>query len=108
MATLAKSSLSAPRQRLVEIMQRLNFGRIERLEVRNGEPSLDQAPPRIVLEVKLAGENGPRPGNGAPDFILKTQLVDLFAHFDRLKNARIDVLSIKHGLPFTMDVEDVT
>ncbi len=35
-----KSSLTSPQRQLVELMQRLNFGRIENLHIRNGIPAL--------------------------------------------------------------------
>ena len=41
-----KQSLSPARRRLVELMQEVNFGRIEGLHVRDGEPILEQAPAR--------------------------------------------------------------
>jgi hypothetical protein len=56
----AKSSLSDPQRRLVELMQRLNFGRIEDLIIRGGEPVFDPAP-KVIQKVKIGGENGPRP-----------------------------------------------
>jgi len=101
----AKSSLSPDRQRLVELMQNINFGRIENLVVRDGEPVLNDPAPRVILEVKFAGENGARPEAAMSDFTLKAQVVALLAHFDRIRNARIETLAIKHGLPFGMHVE---
>ena len=97
----AKAALSAPRKRLVEMMATLNFGRIERLAVRGGDPVLDP-PPRTVREVKFGGENGPRPEAGAVDFLLKAQVVDLFRHLDGLADGTVEVLEVKHGLPFRM------
>ena len=39
-----KTSLTPARRRLVELMQEVNFGRIERLKVRDWEPVLDPPP----------------------------------------------------------------
>ena len=104
MGTFAiKSDLSVPRRRLVERMQELDFGRIEALAVRAGEPVLDP-PPMIVREVKFGGQNGPRNERRLDDFTLKGQLVELFDELDRLGDGVIDVLTIKHGLPFNMHV----
>jgi hypothetical protein len=86
---------------LVELMRRLNFGRIEVLQIRGGEPVPDP-PPRITREHKFGGENGPRAEVAAADFALKTQVIELFREFDRLRDATIAVLEIKHGLPFRM------
>lgn len=102
---LSKQDLPASRIELVELMQDVNFGRINQLLIRNGEPVLDPRP-GIVREIKLAGENGPRPELGAADFLLKQQVVELFGFFDELCDGVIDVLEIKHGLPFRMIVTE--
>lgn len=102
-ATHVKSQLSDPRRRLIESMQELGFGRVERLPVRAGEPVLDP-PPTIVREVKFGSENGPRHERSLPDFTLKTQIIELFDELDRLGDGVIEVLTVKHGLPFNMHV----
>ncbi|MCL6508149.1 MAG: hypothetical protein K6T59_14125 [Bryobacteraceae bacterium] len=101
----SKYDLSARRAGLMELMQSINFGRIEGLAVLDGEPVLDP-PPRIVREVKFGGENGPRPELDAGNFLLKTQVVELFQHFDQLGDGTIDVIEVKHGLPFRMVVTE--
>jgi hypothetical protein len=102
-STLAAAS--EPRQRLVELMQQINFGRIEGLVVRDGEPLLKDPEPKVFREIKFGGDNVPRAEAGAGDYALKAQVIELFEHFDRLRNGRIEVLTIKHGLPFVMHVE---
>jgi hypothetical protein len=99
----SKAALTAPRKRLVEIMQFLGFGRIENLVVRDGDPVLDPLP-RLVREIKCGGENGPRPERGGADFLLKAQLVDLFKHLDEMREGIIETLEVKHGLPFRLTV----
>jgi len=98
-----KSRLSSHRQRALKLMQEIGFGRIEALMVRSGEPVFDP-PPRVIREIKFGGENGPRPELSSPDFALKAQVLELLEQFDRLGNAVIDVLVVKHGLPFAMQV----
>lgn len=102
---LQKYDLPIHRQRLVELMQRINFGRIEGLVVREKQPVLEP-PPVIIREVKFGGENGPRPEVHAEDFLLKTQVVKLFAALDELCDGIIDGLDVKHGLPFRMLVRE--
>ena len=48
-----KASLSAPRKRLIEDMQRVNFGRIE-VRIHGGEPVLQPAP-RVIRLVEMTG-----------------------------------------------------
>ena len=52
-----KSSLLPSQRRLLEVMQKLNFGRLENLWVRAGEQVFNPAP-RIVRKLKIGGENG--------------------------------------------------
>ncbi len=85
-------------------MQEINFGRIERLEIEDGEPVFNP-PPKIVREVKFGGDNASRPEKGDPDFALKSQVIDLFRQLDEIFSGQIEVLEIKHGLPFRMLVE---
>jgi len=106
MTSLNKASLPPARRRLLEVLQQINFGRLESLVVRDGQPILDPMP-RKVLEIKFDSENGPRAELGIADFLLKKQVVELFAFFDELQNGVIDVLEIKHGLPFRMIVTEV-
>ena len=101
---IKKASLSPGRRRLVEMMQQLNFGRIEDLEIRAGEPLFNPAP-RVVQDIKIGAENGPRPESGIPDFLLKNQVIELFEHIDRMGDATVACIDVKHGLPFKLVVE---
>jgi hypothetical protein len=98
---LSFASLPPERQQLLKRMQEANFGRFESLVIRGGQPVLDP-PPRLIREIKFGGENGPRPEVAIEDFALKAHVIDLFCRFDELNNGVIDVLEIKHGLPFRM------
>jgi hypothetical protein len=81
---MSKAALSPARRRLVELLQQLNFGRVEGLSFLDGDPIFDP-PPRLVREVKF---------------------VELFQYFDEIGDGTIDVLEIKHGLPFRMVVAE--
>lgn len=98
---MTKSQLPVRRRWLLELMQRTGFGRIEALVVRSGEPVLDP-PPRVVREVKFGGQNGPRQELRLADFPLKAEVVELFRELDCLGDGVVDLLTIKHGLPFKM------
>jgi hypothetical protein len=99
-----KAALSLPRKRLLEAMQRLNFGWIEDLEVRGGEPLFRQTAPRITQDIKIGAENGPRPECEKGDFLLRTAVIELFTHLNRIDNGRIAKLEVRHGLPFRLVV----
>ena len=101
-----KSCLSDSQVRLIELMQRINFGRIFDLKVRRGQPVMDPLP-RIVREIKFGGDNGPRPEVGKADFTLKAQVRDLFVQLEALGDGVIPCIEIQRGLPFRMTVEEV-
>jgi len=99
-----KKELSVNQQQLLELMQRINFGCIEGLTIKNGEPQFDPSP-KVVRDIKLgASENGPRRELTSGDFTLKAQVVDLFSQFESIGEATIKRLDVKHGLPFLMSV----
>jgi hypothetical protein len=102
--TSTKASLSAPRRRLLEAMQRLNFGRIEGLAIRSGEPVFQPAP-RIIQDIKIGGENGPRPELTIEDFALKSSVIELFDHLSRISDGTLESIEVKYGMPFKLVVE---
>ena len=101
----SRQDLSPCRANLLMLMQTINFGRIEKLHILQGEPAFDPRP-AIVREHRFASENGPRPEIGIAEFLLKQHVVELFAFFDQLQNGVIDLLEIRHGLPFRMFVAE--
>ena len=103
---VTKSSLSEAQSWLIELMQRINYGRIEGLSVRRGQPVFDP-PPRIVREIKFGGDNGPRSEFAKADFSLKAQVRELFAQLEALGDGVIACIEIQRGLPFRMTIEEV-
>ena len=85
-------------------MQRLNFGRIEDLTVRGGEPVFDPAP-RVIQKVKIGGENGPRTELTCVDFLLKKQTIELLDAISALGEGTVLTIDVKHGLPFAVEIE---
>ena len=104
MSQTTYQQLSKSRQRLVRQLQKINFGRIERLVIKDGEPVFDPQP-EAVKEIKFGGDNGPRPESSEVDFALKAQVLDLLEQIDDISNGVIDLIEIKHGLPFRMLVK---
>ena len=100
-----KSGLSMSRRQLIELMQDINFGRLESLRVSNADPLFDPMP-EIVREVKFGSENGPRPERHTEDFTLKSQIVEMFEHLDQIRDCHVESLEIKHGLPFRMLIRE--
>lgn len=104
MAQVSKTNLTHQKQRLIELMQGINFGRITNISVRDGEPELTHES-IIECEIKFSGQNGPRPEINRDDFALKQEVVELFYQFNRMGTGTIRELSIKAGLPFLMRIE---
>ncbi len=92
------SQLSAPRQALVRLLQSVNFGHIDGLEVRGGEPTFNPAP-TVIVEVKLDAPNEPRSEARSADFELRAELVLLMEQFDLLHNGSIDRIDVRFGVP---------
>ena len=102
---VTKGSLSAPQRRLLETLQKTNYGRIEGLNVRKGEPTFCPLP-RVVKDIKLgAPDNGARPELESGDFALKREHIELFEQIRRLGDGTIRCLVIKGGLPFLLSLE---
>jgi hypothetical protein len=101
-AGATKRHLSPARRQLLTLLQRVNFGRVEHLEVRGGEPVLDPMP-RVVREFKFGGENTPRPETRLADLPLKDQHVDLLELLDEIGDGVIPLLTCKHGTPFSCE-----
>ena len=98
------SDLSSPKQRLLRLFQAINFGRVEELEVRDGEPQFSP-PPRVFVELKLDVENGVRPESRQETFPLRSQVGRFFTQLSRLEDGTVECIDIRHGLPFRMVVE---
>jgi hypothetical protein len=98
------SSLPAQHQRLVRLMQEIDFGRIENLQVRDGLPVFDP-PPRAVTDLKFGAENGPHSQITNSEFALKQPVIELVAHMTRMGRGVVELLLIRHGVPFSMSVE---
>lgn len=99
-----KKALCPARRRLLELIQRYDFCRIENLELRAGEPMFDSA--RIAREIKIGVENGPRPKLEKDDFLLRAPVIELFEHLNRLGDGRIAFIEVRHGLPFRLVVDE--
>lgn len=100
---ITKSSLSDPERRLIELLQRINFGRIEHLHVRGGEPVLDPAP-HIIRTHKMGSRTGPREEAGLQDFWLKQPVADLLQTIRDIGDGEVLSITVMHGLPHVVEI----
>ena len=96
--------LSPAKQRLLRLFQTINFGRVEELEIRDGEPEFSP-PPRIFVELKLDAADGPRPESRLDRFPLRSQVERFVEQIARLSDGTVEVIEVRHGLPFRMVIE---
>jgi len=102
-----KSKLSPARQKLIDLLGAVHFGRIINLKVTAGEPVFDPAP-TVVRTLKIAGKNGPRAEAAHPDFALRNAMLELLAHLDDLRDGVVNRIEIAHGLPLLLEVQGFT
>lgn len=100
---VTKFSVSPARQQLLEWLRNIYYGRIESLQVENGEPVLNP-PPKIIHEHKIHGMNFPRPIPPWRDYLLKEEVVTLFNYLNEIGDGTIDRIDIQAGLPFRVTV----
>ncbi len=98
------TALSPSWRRLLRLFQTINFGRVEELEIRNGEPVFSPEP-RVFLELKLDAADGPRPESRLDRFELRSQVERFIEQVGRLKDGTVERIEVRYGLPFRMVIE---
>lgn len=101
-----KQALSSGARRLVELMQRIGFGRIEHLHMVGGEPTFTPMP-RVVREVKLGGAPGGDAAARPAEFSLKQAVVELLAELKTTGEGSTVSIEVRHGLPHRLLVQEV-
>jgi hypothetical protein len=85
-------------------MNELPFGRFEFLQIEKGELVLDPWP-ATVRGVRFSPTT-PTPSRGpSGEFELKRQVIEFFEYVRAVESGEIRTLEIKHGLPFSMEIE---
>lgn len=85
-------------------MHLLGFGRFESVPIRNKELVLDPWP-MTVRGVKFGTEDAATHRPLPDDFELKRQVVELFAYVRSVDAGEIRCLEVRHGIPFSMEIE---
>jgi hypothetical protein len=92
------SELSPAWQCLLRACQSANYGCIEDLLVKDGEPAFE--PGAIVLtDLKLDSEECPRNELASTDFLLSAEIVRLMALLAQIKNGKVSKLEVRAGIP---------
>ncbi len=101
---LKRSDLLESERKLVELMENLNFGRIEHLRFRDGKPIL-QPLPRVIAAVKMTSEDRKADSEIRSGWCLRQCLIDLFSLMQRVGEGELLVVDVRHGLPFSVEIE---
>lgn len=97
--------LSPSRQKLADLMERIQFGRIEGLFVADGEPLFDPAP--RVRRLHVFGKPSNRPQSRPREECTARRLEELFELFDQEGSFVADELIVDSGLPVRLIMRDV-
>jgi len=89
---------------LIEVMERLRFGRIERLRIENFEPVMQPAPV-TVRAVRFGSDTAVADRTSTSKSPLKLQVVELLEYIRSVPTGEISILEFRHGVPFAMETE---
>jgi hypothetical protein len=94
--------LTADQRRLLQVMREYQFGRIENMPVRAGNPQLDHGE-RLVRIAKFDRDSNQQDGPGGDDFELQQPFCRLLDELARLQDCRVLRLEFRHGLPLQLE-----
>lgn len=98
MRTIRFLEVSKPRQLLIRLGQRVNYGSILNVQVTDGDVCFD-VPPEVSLDVRLDSDISERPELDLRDFDLPVETRRLLARIDALKNGVIEKIVVHAGIP---------
>jgi hypothetical protein len=92
------ASLSRQRRFLLQVFQQIRFGRIENLHLSHAEPVIG-SDTRLIKTRKLDALEDEVVIRYDDDFAIKSQVAELFKHFDCEQEGIISRIEIRFGLP---------
>lgn len=95
--------LPAAARVLLQLIADVQFGRIERLHIRNGEAAFDPLP-TVVRTVKFAASDGGAAFASPEEMLAKPQVAALFDELAVVTDGCILRLEVRDGLPAFMEV----
>jgi len=100
---LCTRDLSSSERSFVTVLQQRGFGRLEAVKIRCGAVVLDPSP-TLVQVLKFGAAEG-QPQTLSVDFELKKSIADLFEYIRGVDAGEIRSLEVRHGLPFSIEIE---
>lgn len=101
----SNSDLSPAYRGLLESIRQVNFGRIEGLVVRGGEPVLDP-PPRVVGAIRLAQRGPSRPESAGAQCHWKREQFALVQELAAIGTGVIRTIKVHDGLPVALEIHE--
>ncbi len=102
-APTATTDLLPSEAAFIAVMQQLGFGRFERLQIRGGELVFNPEPV-TVRDIKFGSPiTIGKPSSAISE--LRPQIAEFFAYVRDVDAGEIRDLEIRHGLPFSMEIE---
>jgi hypothetical protein len=92
------SQLSQPRQTLIRLCQRVNYGSILNVQVTDGDVCFDTSP-EVLVDIKLDDDVKRRQELDLMDFALPVESCRLLAQIDFLTNGVVERIVVHDGLP---------
>ena len=92
------SKLSKPRQMLIRLCQKVNYGSILNVEVVGGDFSFDR-PTEVILDLRLDDEAVARRELELSDFGLPAETCQLLSQIDSVEKGLVEKLTIQDGVP---------
>jgi hypothetical protein len=100
---VSTSELRTSERTFVAAMQQLGYGRFEFLRIERGERVLDPWP-TTVREIKFPAKTGGKK-TVVKEFLLKQQVIELVEYVRSVNIGEIQLIVVKNGLPFSMEIE---
>ena len=91
--------LSESRQTLVRLCQRVNFGQIHDLSVRDGQSILQCPAPAVFVDIRLDVEATAREEISVADFSLGAEVTRLMALLDKVEDGKVSKIEVRAGHP---------
>ena len=85
------------------MLRRLGFGRLESIRIQRGAVILDPCP-TVIQILKFGSTDHPEQVEPAA-FELKMPLAQLFEFIRGVEDGEIRCLEVRHGLPFSIEIE---
>lgn len=90
-------------QRFVATLRQVAFGRLEFVRIQGGELVLDPRP--TAVQVLKFGSAETQPAERSADFELKKPMAEFFEYIRGVDAGEIRRLEVRHGLPFSIEIE---